>query len=73
MFGSVARGDDEPGSDVDLLYVLAPTTRLGWEIVDLEDELEEILGRPVDLVSKSGLKWLIRDQVLAEARVLYAA
>jgi predicted nucleotidyltransferase len=73
VFGSVARGDDGPGSDVDLLYVLAPTTRLGWKIVDLKFDLEKILGRPVDLVPKSGLKWLIRDRVLAEARVLYAA
>jgi predicted nucleotidyltransferase len=73
VFGSVARGDDRPESDVDLLYVLAPTARLGWEIVDLRDELAEVLGRPVDLVPKSGLKRLIRDRVLAEARVLYAA
>jgi predicted nucleotidyltransferase len=52
--------------------VLAPTARLGWEIVDLKFDLEDVLGRPVDLVPKSGLKWLIRDRVLAEARVLYA-
>ncbi len=70
VFGSVARGDDESGSDVDLLYVLASTTRLGWKIVDLKFDLEEILSRPVDLVPKSGLKWLIRDWALTEARVL---
>jgi predicted nucleotidyltransferase len=73
VFGSVARGDDRPGSDVDLLYVLAPTARLGWEIVDLKDDLEEVLGRPVDLVPRSGLKRLVRDRVLAEAEVVYAA
>jgi hypothetical protein len=73
VFGSVARGDDTPQSDVDLLYVLSPDARLGWEIVDLRDNLEEMFGRRVDLVPKSGLKWLIRDRVLAEARVIYAA
>jgi predicted nucleotidyltransferase len=73
VFGSVARGEDTPRSDVDLLYVLAPDATLGWDIVDLRDDLEEILGRPVDLVPKSGLKWVIRDRVLAEARVVYAA
>lgn len=73
VFGSVARGDDGPGSDVDLLYVLLPTSTMGWEIVQLRDELEAILGRPVDLVPKSGVKRVIRDRVLSEARVLYAA
>ncbi len=73
VFGSVARGDDTDESDVDLLYVLAPNSMLGFEIVDLRDDLEKIVGRPVDLVPKSRLKWVIRDRVLAEARVLYAA
>jgi len=73
VFGSVARGEDTDSSDVDLLYVLAPDSTLGFEIVDLRDELEKIVGRRVDLVSKSRLKWVIRDRVLAEARVLYAA
>ncbi len=73
VFGSVARGDDIDGSDVDLLYVLAPDSTLGFEIVDLRDDLEKIAGRHVDLVSKSRLKWVIRDRVLAEARVLYAS
>jgi predicted nucleotidyltransferase len=73
VFGSVARGEDTDSSDVDLLYVLAPDSTLGFEIVDLRDELEMIVGRRVDLVPKSRLKWVIRDRVLAEARVLYAA
>jgi hypothetical protein len=73
VFGSVARGDDTDESDVDLLYVLAPDSTLGFEIVDLRDDLEKIVGRHVDLVPKSRLKWVIRDRVLAEARVLYAA
>lgn len=73
VFGSVARGEDTDSSDVDLLYVLAPDSTLGFEIVDLRDELEMIVGRRVDLVPKSRLKWVIRDRVLAEARVLQAA
>nr|WP_308301594.1 nucleotidyltransferase domain-containing protein [Frankia sp. AiPa1] len=73
VFGSVARGEDTESSDVDLLYVLAPDSTLGFEIVDLRDELEKIVGRHVDLVPKSRLKWVIRDRVLAEAKVLYAA
>jgi predicted nucleotidyltransferase len=73
MFGSAARGAAEPCSDLDLLYELVPGTRLGWEIDDLADELSEIFGRPVDLVSRVGLHPLLAPTVLDEARPLYAA
>ncbi len=67
VFGSAARGDDTDSSDVDLLYVLAPDSTLGFEIVDLRDELEKIVGRCVDLVPKSRLKWVIRDRRLGSS------
>jgi predicted nucleotidyltransferase len=73
VFGSVARGDAVLASDVDVLYEMLPGHRLGWEIEDLTDELTEVLGRPVDLVSASGLHPRLRSVVLAEARSLYAA
>jgi len=73
VFGSVARGDAGPDSDVDLLFALAPDTRLGFALFDLEDELTEVFGRPVDLLSKDSVHRLIRDEVLAQAKVLYAA
>jgi predicted nucleotidyltransferase len=73
VFGSVSRGDDRDDSDVDLLYELAPNVELGWEIEDLVAELELLLGRPVDLVSKRALHPALRDAVLGEARPLYAA
>ncbi|HEY8821813.1 MAG TPA: nucleotidyltransferase domain-containing protein, partial [Dermatophilaceae bacterium] len=55
IFGSVARGTADPSSDVDVLYELQPGRRLGWEIEDLSDELSELFGRPVDLVSRAAL------------------
>ncbi|MEQ8716752.1 MAG: nucleotidyltransferase family protein [Acidimicrobiales bacterium] len=73
VFGSVSRGEDRPGSDIDLLYDLAPGARLGWDIETLADELTEALGRPVDLVSRKALHERLRDAVLAEAQTLYAA
>ncbi len=73
VFGSVARGDARPDSDVDVLYELAAGARLGWEIEDLADELAVVLGRPVDLVSRRYLHRQLRDSVLAEASLLYAA
>ena len=73
IFGSVARGTAEPSSDVDVLYELQPGRRLGWEIEDLSDELSELFGRPVDLVSRAALHERLRAAVLAEALPLYAA
>jgi len=73
IFGSVARGDEHAGSDIDVLYDLVPGRHLTWEIVDAADALSGILGRPVDLVSRRTLHPLLRDHVEAEARHLYAA
>lgn len=73
VFGTVGRGEERPDSDVDVLYELAPAARLGWAIEDLADELSEVFGRRVDLVSRRALHARLRDAVLAEARVLYAA
>jgi predicted nucleotidyltransferase len=73
LFGSVLRDDFRPDSDIDVLYLVEPDARLGWEIVDLQDELQELFGRPVDLVPKRWLHRLIRDQVLDSARPLHVA
>jgi uncharacterized protein len=73
VFGSAVRDDFGPDSDVDFLYVLSEDSTLGWEIVDLRDALQEAVGRDVDIVPKNYLHWVIRDRVLAEAEVIYAA
>ncbi|MEV6359578.1 nucleotidyltransferase family protein [Nocardia asteroides] len=73
VFGSVARGEATDSSDVDLLYVRGPHAIRGLAFFELADQLAELLGTPVDLVPKAGLNQVIRDRVLAEAKVLYAA
>jgi len=73
VFGSIVRGDAQPDSDVDVLYELQPGARLGWRIEELTDELSAVLGRHADLVSFGALNARLRDNVLAEARLLYAA
>jgi hypothetical protein len=73
VFGSVARNEDRPDSDIDLLYVLKPDTRLGFKLFDLEDELSALFGRPVDLIARTAVNKYIREQVLADAQPLYAA
>jgi predicted nucleotidyltransferase len=67
------RGAARPDSDIDVLYTLRPGRRLGWEIEQLADELAELFGRQVDLVSLRALHPLLRTSVLAEARPVYAA
>lgn len=73
IFGSQARRTARPDSDIDVLYTLRPGCRLGWEIEQLADELADLFGRPVDLVSARSLHPLLRPSVLAEAQPVYAA
>ncbi len=64
LFGSAARGEDRPGSDIDLLVDLSPLTFDSY--MDLKFHLEDLLHRPVDLVLQDALKPLLREKVLAE-------
>lgn len=66
VFGSVARGDAQPDSDVDFLIEL----ERGRSLLDhagLLVDLQELLGRRVDIVTERGLRPRIRDRVLSEA------
>ena len=73
VFGSMASGDGNDNSDVDLLYTLMPDSTLGFGIDDFNDELETLFGRRVDLVARRALHPRMRREVLAQARVIYAA
>ena len=74
LFGSAARGTLRPESDIDLLVVFEPEATVTlFTLIDLQTELSGVFGRPVDLVPKGGLKPTLRSEVLADARVLYAA
>lgn len=66
VFGSVARGDADAGSDVDFLVEMEPGRSL-FDLGGLQYELERLLGRPVDVVTERGLKARIRGRVLREA------
>jgi len=66
VFGSVARGDADAASDVDVLVDMEPGRSLldmGGLLMDLQD----VLGCPVDVVTERGLRPRIRDRVLKEA------
>jgi predicted nucleotidyltransferase len=69
VFGSVARAQARPDSDIDL--IVEPPTDAGIkEVVDLQEVFQAILGRPVDLVTYRGLKTGLDDDILREAVTL---
>jgi predicted nucleotidyltransferase len=70
VFGSVARGEADPESDVDVLVEFDKVPDL-YEFAALRDRLAAILGRPVDLTTPRALSAHLRSRILAEVR--YAA
>jgi uncharacterized protein len=69
VFGSMARGDAGPDSDVDLLIEVGPDPS-PWFPGGLVADLEELLGRRVQVVTERSLDDLLRERVLAEAVAL---
>ncbi len=68
IFGSVARGEDSPGSDIDILVEFEPGARIGlFAFARLQRRLSEILQKKVDLVTRDGLHRALRDRILKEA------
>lgn len=66
LFGSVARGEDAAGSDIDLLVDIEPTVGL-FALGRMRSEAERILGTTVDIVPADSLKPDVAERVLAEA------
>ena len=69
VFGSVARGEEGPDSDLDLLVDLEPRRNL-LDLGHLVMDLQDLLGRKVDVVEPEGLHWYIRERALKEAVAL---
>jgi len=66
VFGSVARGDAKPNSDIDILVDLEPQRSL-LDLSGLLLDLQDLLGCKVDVTTERSLHWYIRDRVLQEA------
>jgi predicted nucleotidyltransferase len=69
VFGSVARGDNRPDSDIDFLVNLEPGRSL-MDLARLLRELHTLLDYPVDVMTEAGLRSRIKPQVLKDARPL---
>ena len=71
VYGSFARGDDWPDSDVDLAVLLAPEQHID-DILGVSSRLSESLGRHVDLVDLRRVSDVLRREVLADGKTLFA-
>jgi uncharacterized protein len=67
IFGSLARGEDKPGSDIDLLVDLDVRSKGLFPLAALQDELSELLGERVDIVPQDALDAHVAVNALAEA------
>ncbi len=72
LFGSAARGEERPDSDIDIIVDFERP--VGFiELIRFENALAEFFGRSVDLVTEPGLSPFIRDSVLASAAIIFDA
>jgi uncharacterized protein len=68
LFGSRARGDNRPGSDIDIMIEIDPEAHIGvFDYAGLKDYIAEFFDAPVDVVSREGLKSYIRPAATADA------
>jgi uncharacterized protein len=73
VFGSAGRNEFRPDSDIDLLVEFEDHASIGLiEYARTRQELQDLLGREIDLVTKNSLRPELRDSILATAAVLYA-
>ncbi len=73
VFGSAARGEMLPDSDIDLLVEFIPGRRVGLRFFAVQEELSHLVGREVDLNTPAFLSPHFRDRVTAEAIPIYEA
>jgi len=73
LFGSGARGELRPDSDLDVLVEFLPGTTVGLRFITIQDELTALLGRKVDLCTPGFLSPHFRERVVDEALPLYEA
>ena len=78
LFGSVLRDDFRPeASDIDIMVKFSPEASWGFEFVSMKQELEKLLVRKVDLLTKASVEksenWIRRQEILETAKLVYVA
>ncbi|MDA9450898.1 MULTISPECIES: nucleotidyltransferase family protein [Bradyrhizobium] len=68
LFGSVARGDNRPGSDIDIMVEIDPDAQITvFDYVELKDYISNLFDGPVDVVNRDGLKSYVAPAATADA------
>lgn len=68
LFGSLARGENRPGSDIDIMVEIDPAAHLTvFDYADLKDYIASLFDGPVDVVNRDGLKPYVRPAATADA------
>lgn len=73
LFGSVLCADFGPDSDMNVLVEFEPGARIGWDFITIQDELAELFGRPVDLLTPGSIRPAYCDEILSSAEDVYVA
>ncbi|MDD5433601.1 MAG: nucleotidyltransferase family protein [Candidatus Pacebacteria bacterium] len=72
LFGSYAKGDAQPKSDIDLLIEFKPEAKIGFfELIRIQNSLEQKLKKNIDLITPQSLSKYFKDKVLETAEKLY--
>ncbi|USB33382.1 nucleotidyltransferase family protein [Paenibacillus sp. YPG26] len=66
LFGSAARGEDHAESDIDFLIEFEENRSL-FDLIRLKNQLEDLLNKPVDIVTENSVHWKMKDHILSEA------
>lgn len=73
FYGSVLRDDFRPDSDIDVLVEFDPAAHIGLNFITIQDELADLLGRPVDLLTPDSIRPAYRQEILSTAEDIYVA
>ena len=71
LFGSFARGEETPDSDVDILVILDNSKPVGMRFFGMFEDLKELLGRDVDLVTERSLAQFARESIEHDRQLIY--
>jgi predicted nucleotidyltransferase len=72
LFGSILRNDFRPDSDVDLLVEFTPNAKIGWNIIDIEEECSRFFGgRKVQMLNPKYLNRRLKKEILSSAQQIY--
>lgn len=69
VFGSVARGEDDENSDLDLLVSIAPDRNL-YDLIGLQQDIEQLIGRKTNIITDKSINRYLQDAILQEAVAL---